>query len=266
VILRDAESNLLCQHLRKEGFGTGNAAGGNYVANAASRDLILNPGSSSSACFGFEGAIAGLNKGRLYRRDVRLADHAVRGNPAGKTAKFNLFLDVKSGRWAKWVTIHQPDGAVEEYREWKSRVVRASGRMRQLAEDQSLLGAAAVTRPTFFSNTLVPIATAGSAYDSDRRLFDTPQALVNLTRRAAHAYDAPMRDMGWFASLAVTDSEIAVARNAAKDDVIPSAKTVEPETSKWAARAPRAGQLRNWIGRIRGVISTLLRPFVGDPF
>jgi hypothetical protein len=256
VILRDAESNLLCQHLRKEGFGTGDAAGGNYVANAASRDLILNPGSSSSACFGFEGAIAGLNKGRLYRRDVRLADHAVRGNPAGKTSKFNLFFDVKSGRWVKWVTIHNPDGTIQERRVWRGRVTDAASRLRQHAEDQSLLGAAATTRPTFLNNTLIPITEAGSAFSSDARLFSTTHAAVNLTRRAVHAYDAPLRDSDFYGSLVATDPAVGDARNAAKDDVAPSAKAVEKDTDKWAARVTSwASRIRKWIDRIKTLIS-----------
>jgi hypothetical protein len=256
VILRDAESNLLCQNLRKEGFGTGNAAGGNYVANAASRDLILAPGSAQSACFGFEGAIAGLNKGRLYRRDVRLADHAVRGNPAGKTAKFNVFQDVKSGRWAKWVTIHYPDGSIKERRVWKGKTVEASAKKAEMAGDQALLGAAAATRATFLNNTLVPITEAGSAYDSDRRLFSTTHSAVNLTRASVHAYDAPLRNADFFPSLVATDPEVGDARNAAKDDVAPSAQAVEPETDKWAARAARwASRIKKWIDRIKTLIS-----------
>jgi hypothetical protein len=258
VVLGDSESNLLLQDLRREGFGTGTASGGNYVGNGSSRDLILTPGSSSSASFGFRGSVAGLNNGRRYSREVITADHAVRGNPAGKTAKLNLFQDVKSRRWAKYTTIHKPDGSIEERRVWRGRVVNASAKKAQMADDQSLLGAAAATRATFLDNTLVPITDAGSAFSSDTRLFSTTHAAVNLTRRAAHSFDAPIRDNDWFGSLVATDPAVGDARNAAKDDVGPSAQAVKSDTDKWAERAAKwANRIKKWIDRIKALISII---------
>ena len=257
-IMGDAEANLLLRHARTLGFGSGSAAGDNYVGSWQNRDLILQPGAS----FGYAGTVGANYNGKSTSRPIQLVDHALRGNPGGSTAKLNLAQDSRSGRWTKDLVVVKPDGSKDEYRVWRGKVVKASESKMQMVDDQSLIAAAAPTRSTFLENTLNPVASAPSAFDGDRALFTTRHAGVNLVRRALANFDAPMRDTDWFASLVSRDPSVGFLRQAARDDVRASYTAIKDEVDKWADRIAKwADRIKKWAKRIQGFVKTLIKIF-----